>query len=254
MKPSCICSFATNTCIYDMKLFLLSLAYSNPQTIVVLFVDNDVKHMIDSLGNINLRLTVLSNLNEYSNKNRKQMEREGIWAKFQMIKSIIMEYCLNIYPDTLFLDSDVFVINELSIPESCELALSPHYIRKSETDLYGYYNGGCVWTNNKEMPAIWRKYTETSRFYDQASLEDCARVFTTKEFGNNYNISWWRVSPGETSDTLKSELTFDKDNIYFRGNPVIFVHTHFSDKSEFNVMIRNLLFRSDAKKIMLTFF
>jgi hypothetical protein len=233
-----------------MKLFLLSLAFSNPGAIVVLFVDDDVKRMIDSLGDINLRLTVISNLNEYSNKTRQQMERERIWAKFQMVKSLIMDFCLSLYPDTLFLDSDIFTINELSIPDSCELALSPHYIRKSETDLYGYYNGGCVWTNNKDMPNKWRTYTETSRFYDQASLEDCAKIFKTKEFGDNYNISWWRVSPGESIDKLKSCITVDNDNIYFNGKPIVFVHTHFSDKSEFNIMIRNLLFMSGAKKDM----
>ena len=256
MKPSCICSFATNTCMYDMKLFLQSLSYSNPDSSVVVFVDNEIQKMIQSLK-LRLKLTVIENLNEYSNKNRRQMETEGIWSSFQMTKSKIIDHCLSIYSDVLFLDSDILVINELAIPDSCDLALSPHYIRKNDTDRFGYYNGGCVWTNNKTMPAKWREFTETSRFFDQASLEDCAKIFNTKEFGENYNISWWRVLQSDESATkMSSYFSYNRDNIYFKGKPIIFVHTHFTDATYagFNNMIRNLLLMCKSKQKMNSFF
>lgn len=259
MKPSCVCSFATNGCLYDMRLFLLSLSYSNPSVTVILFVDDDVQTMIHSLENLDLKLTMFSNLNEYSNKNRVQMEKEGTWINFQMTKSKIMDYCLSIYPDVLFLDSDVFVINEIIIPDSCDLALSPHYIRKLSTDSVGYYNGGCIWTNNKQMPEKWRFYTETSRFFDQASLEDCSRLFDTKEFGENYNISWWRLNQSdEDSSQILSYFSFNNDNVYYKDNPIIFVHTHFNNNSteynEFNILIRIIIELCNAKKTLINFF
>ena len=256
-NPSCICSFATNTCMYDMKLFVQSLSYSNPGLSVVLFVDDIVRDMITELGPLNLTLTMVSHLNEYSNKNRDQMEKDGSWTQFQMIKSTVLDYCLNLYSDALFLDSDIFVINRITIPESCDLALSPHYIRKNITDRNGYYNGGCVWTSNKDMPSKWREFTKTSRYFDQASLEDCAKVFNTKEFGENYNVAWWRINSSQDSPAImESYCTHDKDNIYFKGAPLIFVHTHFKVPAynKFNNLVRNLLDKSDAKKDMCKFF
>jgi hypothetical protein len=240
-----------------MKLFLLSLAYSNPDSTVVVFVDKDIQTMIQGLGKLRLKLTMVENLNEYSGKHRKQMESEGIWSTFQMTKSKILEYCLALYPDVLFLDSDILVINEITVPDSCELALSPHYIRKMDTDRFGYYNGGCVWTNNKDMPSKWRLYTETSRFFDQASLEDCAKIFTTKVFGENYNISWWRVlQSDEPPAKMSSYFSYKRDNIYFKGKPIVFVHTHFTDETYagFNNMIRNLLMLCKAKQKINQFF
>ena len=254
MKPSCVCSIATNACVYDMKLFLLSLSYSNPGLPVILFVDDDVQTMIQSLGNLDIKLSIISNLNEYSNKNREKMVNEGIWTEFQMTKSRIMDHCLSIYPDVLFLDSDIFVINEIIIPDSCDLALSPHYIRKRDTDQFGYYNGGCLWTNNKNMPEKWRLYTETSRFFDQASLEDCAKIFNTKEFGENYNISWWRLNQSDESPSqILSYFSLNDNNLYYKGNPVIFIHTHFNHNIRFNDLMRNFISRCNAKKKLISY-
>lgn len=245
MKPACICSFATNSCLYDMKLFLLSLSYSNPGSTVVIFVDKYVQAMVESLTNLKLNLTMVCNLDSYSNKNRQQLEKDGTWSLFQMTKSELLDYCLAMYPDALFLDSDIFVINEIDIPESCELALSPHYISARVTDVHGYYNGGCVWTSNKTMPEKWRMYTTSSRYHDQASLEDCAKVFKTKKFESNYNISWWR----EDLD-IASYYTVDKHNIYYKNRPIIFVHTHFDNNmyARFNNLIRTLLRKCESKR------
>lgn len=245
MKPACICSFATNTCLYDMKLFLLSLSYSNPGSTVVIFVDTYVRAMVDSLTNLKLNLTMVCNLDSYSNKTRQQLENDGTWSLFQMTKSQLLDHCLAMYPDALFLDSDIFVINEITIPDSCELALSPHYISEHRTKVHGYYNGGCVWTNNKTMPEKWRFYTETSRYFDQASLEDCAKIFITKEFESNYNISWWREDLNDASNFM-----VDHNNIFYKNRPIIFVHTHFNNNSyaRFNNLIRTLLRRCESKR------
>ena len=63
--------------------------------------------------------------------------------------------------------------------------------------MYGYYNGGMLWTNQKSLPDKWKEYTKTSRYHDQAAIEDLARCFSYFEFGENYNFSWWRVLQSE---------------------------------------------------------
>ncbi len=251
MKPSCICTFATNQCIDDMKLFILSLSESNPGSNIVIFVDSDTNNMVTNLKHT-LDLEICNNLDRYSNKNRSQMEYEGIWADFQMVKSLLIDYCLLKHPDVLFLDSDIFVINEIQFPSGYELGLSPHYIKKSDTDIYGYYNGGVVWTNQKTLGDKWREYTKTSRYFDQSSLEDCAKDFKMFEFPENWNISWWRINQNEESpSTVTSYFTADNLNIYYKGLPIVFVHTHFNNNSSlysgFNNIVRALLLRCETK-------
>ena len=71
------------------------------------------------------------------------------------------------------------------IDKSKQLGLSPHYIRKRDTDLYGYYNGGMLWTNQKTLKDDWIKFTKTSRYFDQASIEDLANNYSFFVFGEN---------------------------------------------------------------------
>ena len=63
-----------------------------------------------------------------------------------------------------------------------------HFIKKQNTDEVGYYNGGCVWTKNKNVPLCWKKHTVNSRFVDQASLEDVALDYKHSMFKFLYTI------------------------------------------------------------------
>ena len=257
MKPSCICTFATDSCIYDLKLFLLSMNISNPDTNVVVFVDDTTKAAVDGLDLSSLKIEVVSNLNRYSGKNRQQMEMNGTWSDFQMVKSQIIQHCLEKFPDVLFLDSDIFIINPIEIPDDAhtyDIGLSPHYIKKSDTDKYGYYNGGVVWTNNKSLPSAWRDYTKRSRYFDQASLEDCARQFKTFTFPEHYNVSWWRLTQStESYDTITSYFSHDETNVYYKKKPIAFVHTHFtnSNLNYFNFIVKAYL-RKTTKHQLIT--
>ena len=48
---------------------------------------------------------------------------------------------------------------------------------------------------------LGKKYTKTSRYFDQASIEDLVKIYSYFEFGENYNLQTWRfilgVEPGE---------------------------------------------------------
>jgi len=228
---------------------------SNPGTNVVVFVDDRTKAVVDKLDLPSLKVEVVSKLNRYSGKNRQQMENDRTWSEFQMVKSQIIHYCLEKFPDVLFLDSDIFVINEIEIPDDAhtyEIGLSPHYICRSDTDKYGYYNGGVVWTNNKRFPAAWRDHTTRSRYFDQASLEDCARQFKTFTFPENYNVSWWRLTQSaETCEQIISYFSQDDTNIYYKGKPIVFVHTHFADPryNYFNLLIKAYLHKTSKHQL-----
>jgi hypothetical protein len=236
MKPSSFCSLSTNSCWIELYGLLLSLSFHHPNSNVYLLVDkltkDNILKNINDKNKINLNIVWIVELDEYSNLNREQMERKNIWTKFQLLKCDVIDYALKYESDTLFLDSDIIVFDEINdINYSKELGISPHYIRSRDTDAFGYYNGGVLWTKNKNVTNDWREYTKTSRFFEQAAIEDLAINYNFFSFGTNYNVSWWRMFQSNvTYKVIESEFTFDiiKNKIFYSGKPLKFIHTHFS--------------------------
>lgn len=247
--PSSFCTISTGTCADELIGLLLSLSVHHPGAPVLCLVDVSSQRLIESLSVplcVKVELDVC--LNDYAGLNRKQMEQKGSWTTFQMMKSVAIEKALANYTDTLFLDSDILVLSPILVDKTKQLGVSPHYIRKRDTDKFGFYNGGCLWTSDKTVPDAWRLYTKTSRFYDQASIEDLAKTYSFFEFGDNYNVSWWRLNQSEESpNTIVSRFSPGKGQILYKKKPIAFVHTHFSHQPSdqvvayFNQMVMQLL-------------
>ena len=252
MEPQCFCSLSTNMIQDDIKNFLLSLSYFHPGANVILFVDEVIKRFIESeIGTLDLNLELVENLNKYTNKSRIQMENEGIFKEFTIIKADLMKYCLEKYSNVMFLDSDIFLLNKMTVPvgeSEYELILSPHYIKQCDVDQFGYFNAGIIWSNSKLFTERWKEHTVNSRFFEQGSLEDCAKEFKT------YNFSWWRVNQSDESpQTIVSNVSYNQDEIFYKGLPIICVHTHFKQhyNHDFNQMIINLLSYVPSKNYLL---
>lgn len=112
-------------------------------------------------------------------------------------------------------------------------------------DQYGFYNGGMLWTKNKNIPNDWIEFTKTSRYFDQASIEDLAKKYTKFEFGENYNLQCWRLllSQETPAQIAKNITCLPNDKLYYKNKPLKFIHTHFLDarvKDFNNVIIHNL--------------
>ena len=249
MNPASFCSIATESCANELIGLLLSLSVHHPGAPVICLVDAPTQKAIQSLS-VPLRVRVEFHpcLNEYTGLNRKQMEAKGVWTTFQMMKSTAIDLALKTYPDTLFLDSDILVLNPITVDKTKRLGVSPHYIRKRDTDKFGYYNGGALWTSDPTVPEAWREFTKTSRFFDQASIEDLAKAYPFFEFGEQCNISWWRLNQSdEDPNKIISHFATTKGQITYKSLPVAFVHTHFSKSPSdavvgyFNNLIMSLL-------------
>ena len=250
--PASFCSLATENCKDELLGLLLSLAIHHPLAYIVCLADDTTRTYIEKCSAscpINLNIVWHEILNPYKGKNRGQMEQEGIWSEFQMMKTVAIDKALDIFSDTLFLDSDIIICNSIEcIDKSKELGVSPHYIRKRDTDKFGYFNGGVLWTKNKTLPNTWRDATKTSRFYDQASIEDLARKYSHFEFGENYNMSWWRLqqaneTPNKMAQYFQLAIHQGRPMICYKGLALGFIHTHFNRKDEqnFNNFIITLL-------------
>lgn len=247
--PSSFCTMCTYTCHHEFIGLAYSLSIHHPGAKFYCMLDTKTKEVLDNLTlKPNLNIVVKVELDKYTRLNRQQMVHLNIWNKFQLEKANIIEYTLNYEKDTFFLDSDILVLNPINcIDHSKDIGLSPHFIKKQNTDEVGYYNGGCVWTKNKEMPKLWVKYTQTSRYYEQAALEDLANYYKHSmfEFGEEVNVMPWRILIGIDPTYVARSVNIKNNNIYYKNKPLVFIHTHFLDGrfKEFNNIIGHTLLK-----------
>ena len=247
--PSSFCTISTYTCHNELIGLLYSLSLHHPDAKVYCLLDSKTKKVINSLT-LKPKLNIIMNieLDRYTGMNREQMDKLNIWDKFQLEKANIIQYTLNYEKDTMFLDSDILVLNPINcIDHSKDIGLSPHFIKKQNTDEVGYYNGGCVWTKNKGMPNLWVKYTQKSRYYEQAALEDLANYYKNSifKFGEEINVMPWRIILGYDPKYVYKCINIKNNNIYYKDKPLVFIHTHFLDGrfKEFNNLIGYVLLK-----------
>jgi len=171
------------------------------------------------------------------------MTKVGIWAEFMMQKSIVIDYALRFSKDTLFLDSDTLLTGNIVVDNSKQIGVSPGYNSKASINKNGFYNGGMLWVSDKRVPERWRHYTTTSRFVDQASIEDLVKEFTYFEFGEEYNLQGWRFIVGKMSfDQHDAALVPSNGGLLYKDKPLKLIHTHFRDVKRFG-KINDLLCR-----------
>ena len=209
-------------------------------------IDSRTKHVLDNLTlKPNLDVVTIVKLDKYTNETRRTMESKNIFTEFLLNKAVVMLHALRYHTDVMLLDTDILFMNPINIiDKSKEVGLSPHYTKKINTDEVGYYNVGVLWTNNSNVVNDWVKFTKTSRYFEQASLEDLAKKYRHQEFGEEINVMPWRILVGSNPTYVSKCINLKNNNIYYKDKPLVFIHTHFLDGRfrEFNLLIiRGLL-------------
>ena len=231
--PSSFCTICTKNCRDELVLWVLTLSIHHNGANIYIMCDKESKNDIDNLTpNVNERLNItwFVELDEYSDKTRKQMEDEKIWSDFQMKKAVVMLKALEVEKDTLFMDSDIVILDKINdINHAMDIGVSPQYIKDENVKEVGYYNGGMLWTKNKEVPKDWIEFTKTSRYFDQASIEDLAKKYSKFTFKDNYNLQTWRFVIGEEDgETIAGYMKPQNGKLYYKKRPLKCIHTHFN--------------------------
>ncbi len=243
VKPSSFSCICTSNCAFELIGLLLSLSVYHPNEKMYILSDTKTKEIIDIMTpQPKLQIKWFIELDEYDGMNRKIMEKKGIWGKFQMSKATVISKALEYEIDTLFLDGDIIITDLIDdIDASKDLGVSPQFIKKEHLERTGYYNGGMLWVKNKDVPNDWMEFTKTSRYFDQASIDDLTKKYTYFEFGENYNLQCWRlIYSQESPQQIANHITsLPNDKLYYKNKPLKFVHTHFLDNmfQNFNNLI-----------------
>lgn len=255
-KPSSFSTICTSNCAFELTGLLLSLSVYHPNEKVYILADSKTKTIIENITpQPKLDIQWFIELNKYDGMNRTTMEAKGIWSDFQMAKAHVLNHALINSNDSLFLDSDIILTDVIDdIQHDYQLGVSPQFIAKVDVDRTGYYNGGMLWTKNKNVPNDWIHFTKTSRYYDQASIEDLAKKYNYFEFAENYNLQCWRFlfSPEGSKQVAKNVSSFPNDKLYYKNKPLKFVHTHFLQlhHQKFNDLIIHHLSNAKMYKIL----
>ena len=235
--PSSFATICTKDCKQELVGLLLSLSIHHPDSKVYIMCDSETKRNYDSMSFKPKLITKwYETLNEYTDYNRAEMERMNIFNKFLESKTYIMDEALKYEEDCLFLDSDIIVTHYINdIDKTKKLGVSPGFVRNDIGKKFGFYNAGMIWINSKDIPSQWRKYNQTSRYFEQASIEDLYDHYKKDDdvfiFEDNYNLQTWRFVVGEESgQKIASYIKPDPNNnmIWYKNKPLKFIHTHFN--------------------------
>lgn len=230
--PDSFCAISTKSSCKELLGLLLSLSLHHPCANFICMVDSYTKdYIVNNHPDINLKIEWIVSLNEYTNMNRSTMSN-NMWLNFMNKKAEVVRHALNKYDDTLFMDGDLFVLGKINnIDKSKDLGVSPHYMAESRCKSYGYYNGGLLWCKNKNIPDKWIEYSNVSRFFDQASIEDLVKEFTFFEFDKNYNFGMWRFNSDSSYVNIKD------NKLMFGNNELKIIHIHFHKYHNFKNFI-----------------
>jgi hypothetical protein len=260
-KPSSFCTICTANCSFECIGLLLSLSLFHPNATIYIICDSKTKQDIDEMTpKPRLNIVFLIELDKYTGMGRREMLEQNCWTEFQMMKARVMTFALESECDTLLLDSDIIITGEIcDIDDTKELGVSPQFIRQEFVEKTGYYNGGMLWTKNKNVPADWIRYTAISRYFDQASIEDLVLNYSYFEFDESYNIQCWRLTlSNDPPEEIARNFSASSETglIYYKECPIKFIHTHFNDGrfNDFNtVIIRNLMTAKNYKILAIIF-
>ena len=246
MAAVSICTLATANANKDLCVFLFTLELFNisPPTVYLLCDSTIANALPPYKGTIHTN----TGLDIYTKYTRQQMSvmpgktYKTLWEDFMMEKATVMEWAYSKGEKAVFFaDSDICFLGPLpQIPPAMKLAVSPHMIRQHDAQRFGYYNAGFLWSSDSTVPERWRKASLTSRYYDQAAVEDLVEQTPKSEvyeFPEQVNYGWWRMYQGtEQPDVLQAKWSiFRKEKhsgICVSGSPLLSIHPHWSEKTD----------------------
>lgn len=275
MSSYAIATLANEHALKDIRLLLFSLELWVPtgqkdSPTVYIYTDSKTKKEIEK-NPYKGKIFLQEALNVYTGLDRSAMENlpgkkfTTLFADFCSEKTHLMKWSLESENGggVLFCDADICHLGPLpSIPSSCRIALSPHGIRKVDTDKYGFFNAGYLFIREMDIADKWLELCKTSRFFEQGCLEDLAD-WCSNHYGNEslyhfpiktINYGWWRLLQGDCSaEDLVKEWSIKRTDgfsgISVGGEMLQSVHTHFAEKNDLATMSYNRFLLSILKKL-----
>ena len=184
-------------------------------------------------------------MNNYTGLGREYLEANNLFLKLLSVKMDILNISLSFCADSLYLDSDVFLLNPIYIDSSNQIILSHANIKKELQDDVGIYNAGYIWSSSRHFVNTWKHNLQNSRYFDQHILQEICTSYKYSTFDESHNIMPWRLmTPVESQSNFINSLSNAENRILINNKDVTSIHTHLfrKDFRQFNKMILHLLY------------
>ena len=158
---------------------------------IFIYCDSYISEKIDE-NNFDLNIYKKIELNKYTSLNRQSMEAQNIFTEFLLNKANVIDFAMETYTNTLFIDADIVILNkmDLLIDKSCDVGLSPHNILDKSEKMYGIYNAGFMYVANKNITNYWKHIVYTKNgFDDQQALDYFEDEFKVFKFDDSYILA-----------------------------------------------------------------
>ena len=261
MKISSVATLVNEHAMVDLQVlfFTLELWNSPPPTLYV-YTDTITDTLVKKLpysGKVYTRIA----LDAYTGLNRREMEQrpgktfKSLFADFCAEKPLLIQWALESSPEgVLFNDADICHLGPLpTVPDDTQIGLSRHMIRTRDEAKYGQFNAGFLFFKRSDLAAQWLRACHTSRFFEQACLEDLADG-SHYEFPIQNNYGWWRMfQSDQTPESLKAAWSFFRNEtssgLSVQKSPVLSIHTHWKEKSDPVTITFNKFVLENLKKL-----
>jgi hypothetical protein len=228
----------------EYNLFVSTLELWHPDAVLYVFTDSETPLIkTPKFGTMHVNQTALD---KYKGMRRAEMEAtpgvlyDSLWKEYMYEKANVLKWMFESNPALLkhgawFMDADILHCAPLPIiPDYATLALSPHYIRAADESKFGHFNAGYMWVKDQAFLDIWKAAGHSSRFFEQAALEDVARAAgpSVYSFPPSVNFGWWRMfqSPFSPPDQQKKFSVYRPDSgigLRYDGQTLQSIHTHW---------------------------
>lgn len=175
------------------------------------------QYSMDLLAGHGLELQPFSsivNLNKVIKRNDYH-RIDAIYQKMQIFQDAIYKH-----GSSVFLDSDIFLLQPLNGPEDCRVALSLNLTHSFDVvdaiSDAGMFNAGMVYSNSLDFVDWWREkflYQGSQGFYEQRCLNLVMRDFRINYFNVKHNFGFWRGGLGNFNPfSLHCHMDFQLDS------------------------------------------
>jgi hypothetical protein len=224
-KLESICTMVTKNSEHDFIQFINSIKNNFKNINLYVICDSYINNLYQETG-----FTFLNKLDKYQTMTREQMEQNGLWLEFMLMKTEVIDYALKECNNTLFVDSDVYFLNsKLEIDFEKQVGLSPHYISNQEQEKYGKYNAGFIYVSDTDVTKYWREVDHEKFYFEQGILNTFPDMFESFEFNENNNFGFWRLNNVDNIDEVIGKLKLLDGKYYFNDKELNSLHIHQFD-------------------------
>jgi len=234
-KVKSFCTIATKDCWNEFVLMAKTLRRHHNEPLIVCG-DGFIKYIIEKYNIQNC---------EFHKIELEEVKRP-YWAdvsyhnfKPLTLKYLPIEKALEVYENTLFVDSDFIFLQPFEDQVRGDLAITPHYRLKEEpsyNQMFGKYNTGLIFVRDKYFSQWWKdSIYQESRFTDQHCVNNAKTFFSIKELDQTHNIGFWRVYNSDTNkESIQKALKIEiSEDIFINGKKANSFHVHtFLNKKE----------------------